>query len=49
MFSSKSCNSYKSCTVLKPIGLQADTETTERIVSDTCRDSFERFKCQKLE
>ena len=29
-------------TVLKPI--QVDKETTERMVSDTCRDRFERFK-----
>ena len=28
-------------TVLKPI--QADNETTERMVSDTCRYRFERF------
>ena len=31
-----------TCTVLKPI--QADNETTERIVSNTCRDRLERFK-----
>ena len=38
MFSSRSWNSSKNWHV------QADNEITERIVSDTCRDRFERFK-----